>query len=73
VNKAQAFDSWRRDALPELRLTYERDGTLDRPARRESWNNFVDALIKAGALAESAGNWSHPRGVETCQTLPGAG
>jgi len=37
------------------------DGIPDRPARREAWNNTVDAMIRGGILPESAGDWSHPK------------
>lgn len=37
----------------------------DKPARRQAWNDTVDAFIRDGLLPESAGDWTHPRWLET--------
>ena len=42
-----------RDVLPGIQATYERDGRVDIPARREGWNNWIDALAKDGTVSEA--------------------
>jgi hypothetical protein len=56
---------FKRDVIPQIIEAYEQRGVPDRPARREAWNNTVDAYIRAGLLTESAGDWSHPSWLET--------
>jgi len=56
---------FKEDAIPMIIEHYEQDGIPDKPARREAWNNTVDAYISDGLLPESAENWSHPRWLET--------
>ena len=40
------------EVLPAVKVTHELDGQIDRPARRESWCNFIDDLNKSGELTE---------------------
>jgi hypothetical protein len=40
------------EVLPAVKATHELDGQIDRPARRESWCNFIDDLNKSGELSE---------------------
>jgi hypothetical protein len=40
------------EVLPAVKATHELDGVIDRPARRESWCNFIDDLNKSGELTE---------------------
>lgn len=64
MTKAQfeaMFKEWLSEAAPE----HERDGIPDRPWRRTAWNDTVDMYIKEGELPESAGDWSHPKWLET--------
>ncbi len=67
MNKRQAYEHWKELHLPWIKETYEQDGVPDRPARRESWNNMIDGLIRDGDVPERAGDWQHPRGLETTQ------
>ena len=39
--------------LPSIKYTYERDGIVDGPARREAWVNLIDAMNKSGALTDT--------------------
>lgn len=50
--------------LPSVISRYEQDGIPDRPARREAWNNSLDAMIQDGQLSRRAENWGHPRWLE---------
>ena len=36
--------------LPSIKYTYEQDGIVDVPARREAWSNLIDFMQKDGAL-----------------------
>ncbi len=64
LTKSQFEEMFREEVMPYL-VEHERTGFPDKPRRREAWNNTVDAYIRDGALPEAAGNWSHPRWLET--------
>jgi hypothetical protein len=66
MTKRQFEEMFREEVLPHL-AARERSGSPDKPARREAWNNTVDVYIRDGTLPEAAGNWSHPRWLETAQ------
>jgi transposase len=65
------FERWfRAEILPEIRAM-EREFTLnsgqvnkrftvDRPMRRESWNNLIDAMVKEKELPIHAMDWTCP-------------
>jgi hypothetical protein len=38
--------------LPSIIETYEQDGEVDIPARRQAWCNWIDSLNKDGRLSE---------------------
>ena len=40
------------EVLPSYKATYEQDGIVDIPARRESWSNFIDSLNKNGEISD---------------------
>ena len=40
------------EILPSYKETYEQDGEVDGPARREGWCNFVDSLNKNGEISD---------------------
>jgi len=43
-----------------------RGGRLDKPGRREMWNNWIDGLQKDGTITErQADTWGHPKWLET--------
>ena len=47
---------------------YEKDGIPDRPARREAYNNKMDAYCKDGLITEKqAYNWCIPTCLETSE------
>jgi hypothetical protein len=62
MTKRQFEEMFREEVLPHV---IERYGTRDRPARREAWNDTVDAYIRERVLPEAAGNWTHPSWLET--------
>ena len=65
MTKKQFEEFFRGEVLPSVVERYEQDGIPDKPARHEAWNDTVDAYIRDRALPEAAGNWSHPRWLET--------
>lgn len=64
MTKREFEGYFRSEVLPMVIDQYEQDGIVDKPARREAWNDTVDAYIADGILPESAGNWSHPKWLE---------
>jgi hypothetical protein len=40
------------EVLPMVKAIYEQDGIPDIPARREAWNDEMDAWIKDGEMPE---------------------
>jgi len=40
-------------------------GRIDKPGRRQAWNDTIDAYIKDGTLPERAGDWSKPKWLLT--------
>ncbi len=67
MSKREFEAFFKSEVLPAVAARYERDGIPDKPARREEWNNTVDAFIRSGELHESAENWSHPKWLETAK------
>jgi hypothetical protein len=67
MTKRQFEEMFREEILPHLAAQERQRGSgfADKPARREAWNNTVDAYIRDRQLPESAGNWGHPRWLET--------
>lgn len=51
-SEEEVFDAWEVKVLPSVREKYEADGVPDRPARRESFNNFIDSLVKSGDISQ---------------------
>ena len=47
-----AIGEYKATCLPSVKYRYERDGIVDGPARREAWNNLIDAMNKDGVLSD---------------------
>ena len=62
MTKNEFVASFRREILPAI-IHNEINGP-DYPARRQAWNDTIDALIKDGILPERAGNWQKPADIE---------
>ena len=73
MTKSEFEEYFRQEVLPHVVERYEQDGIPDKPARREAWNDTVDAYIRDRSLPEAAGNWSHPRWLETLRPPMSAG
>jgi hypothetical protein len=62
MTKREAEAEYKREVLPIVKATYEKDGRKDKPARAEAWSYFTDALCKDGRITlkqyETCG---HPR------------
>ena len=67
MTKRQFEEMFREEILPHLVEHEQQRGSRfpDKPGRREAWNNTVDSYIRDRQLPESAGNWTHPRWLET--------
>ena len=48
------------EVLPYVKEQYEKDGRVDRIARREAFNNFTDSLFKDGMITEKTYNEYNP-------------
>ena len=46
---AERFEN---EVLPSYKATYEKDGEVDGPARREGWCNFIDDLNRSGEISD---------------------
>jgi len=68
MTKRQFEEMFREEVLPLLAKSERRSGFPDKPGRREAWNNTIDAYIRNRTLPESAGDWSHPRWLDTAQS-----
>lgn len=66
MTKRQFEEMFRAEILPRL-AEHERTGFPDKPGRRQAWNDTIDAYIRDRVLPEAAGNWSHPRWLETAR------
>ena len=54
-------ERFKENVLPWVRSQYEQDGRIDKPARREAWNNWTDMLCKGGEISLHAyENWDQP-------------
>lgn len=61
LTKKEAVKMFRDEILPSIRERCEKDGRVDRLARREAWNNFTDSLCKDGQITSRQYNtWNSP-------------
>lgn len=66
MTKQQFDQEFKQNDLHEIAKQYERDGVPDRPARREAYNNKVDAYQKDGLISEDDANgWCITDSLET--------
>jgi hypothetical protein len=59
MNKRDFIHYFRAEILPLIRRTEA--GHIDRPLRRQTWNDAIDSLTRSGMLSARAGTWTHPR------------
>lgn len=52
LTEKEVLEQWIEYCLPGIRRTYEQGGNVDRPARRESWSNFIDYLNRDGQISD---------------------
>ena len=55
-DESEIFELWKENVLPSVSEEFEKDGEPDRPARRESFNNYTDGLCKDGQISEEMFN-----------------
>jgi len=52
LTESQVLEQWIEYCLPAVKEQYEKDGIVDRPARRESWCNWIDYLNQDGQISD---------------------
>jgi len=61
MTKQQVVKLFKEEILPMVKDRYEQDGVIDKPARREAWNNFTDSLCKDGQITlKQYESWNNP-------------
>lgn len=65
MSKSDFIEYFKSNILPSIAKRFEKNGTPDKPARREAWNDAIDGLIKDGKISKIAGDWTIPRELET--------
>ncbi len=61
MTKREAIQQFRDYVLPEIKKEHEKDGLIDLPARRQAWNDYIDALQKNGRITvQQAATWTSP-------------
>ena len=62
TTKQQTERLFKSEVLPSIISQYEQDGKIDKPARRQAWNDFTDMLCKDGQITENQYmNWRQPK------------
>ena len=61
TTRDEAIQQFEETELPACIDSFEQDGELDGPARREAWNNFTDSLCKEREITSyQYETWVHP-------------
>jgi hypothetical protein len=58
--KKEYLRYFKSEVLPFIREQYEQDRRVDYTARRETWNNDIDSLVRDRQLPQRAINWVCP-------------
>jgi hypothetical protein len=61
------FERFKQEVLPNVAAKYEKDGTIDRPARYEAWNNWIDSLEKNDELVPAISQEFSPEQLDTAR------
>ena len=66
MTKSEALEQWKAYRLPAIQQVEQQCGNgIARCMRRADWNNYTDALCKAGAITtRQEETWTHPRIVD---------
>ena len=65
ISRDEAIERFEGTILPMVIHDCEQDGIIDKPARREAWNNFTDYLCKGEEISDwQYENWSQPESCE---------
>lgn len=66
ISKTDFDHDFKMNDLMGIAQEYEKDGVPDKPARREAYNNKVDAYQKDGLISEKKANkWCITEQLET--------
>jgi hypothetical protein len=60
LTRKEILAMFKEEVLPYVKEQYEKDGRVDRIARREAFNNFTDSLFKDGMITEKTYNEYNP-------------
>jgi|LFRM01.1.fsa_nt_gb hypothetical protein len=60
LTRKEILAMFKEEVLPYIKEQYEKDGKVDRIARREAFNNFTDSLFKDGMITEKTYNEYNP-------------
>ena len=61
MSKKEVMKDFKEYVLPSIRKEHEQDRRIDRPARREAWNNYTDMLHKDRLISDYAyDQWACP-------------
>jgi len=69
MSKRDLIQQFRDDILPAIQKRYEKNGRKDIPARREAWNNWLDALEKGGQITVQQAGMVLPDQFESAESL----
>lgn len=56
LSKKQIDKDFISNILPSVKQTFELNNRIDKPARYEAYNNYIDYLNKDGLISESQAN-----------------
>jgi hypothetical protein len=60
LTRKEILAMFKEEILPYIKEQYEKDGRVDRIARREAFNDFTDSLFKDGMITEKTYNEYNP-------------
>ena len=60
MSEKKEFKKYEEQIIPLLQESFEYNGNIDYPARRQAWNDLIDILIQDGNLPEKAKDWICP-------------
>jgi len=60
LTRKEILAMFKEEVLPYIKEQYEKDGKVDRIARREAFNDFTDSLFKDGMITEKTYNEYNP-------------
>lgn len=70
MNQKEFNEAFKRDVLPSIQAQFENDGIIDKPARREAYNNLMDSYHRDGLITnKQVQNWVIPANMESPRVI----